>query len=104
MEDIAKIKVLNKSRTDDVVKTENLNEEISNELIKQLRISMTNLKANFMDDHTGKIKYKEMIESSDFVAYRRFVKLLYTVHNFYVLQRIKCITLNCRFQVIIQVT
>ena len=82
MEDIAKIKVLNESPTNDVVKTDSLNEEISNELIKQLRISMTNLKANFMDDHTGKINYKEMIESSDFVAYRRFVRLLYTIHNF----------------------
>ena len=82
MEGSGRIKVLNESPTDDVVKTESLNEEISNELIKQLRISMTNLKANFMDDHTGKINYKEMIGSSDFVAYRRFVKLLYTVHNF----------------------
>ena len=79
MEDSTRIKVLNEDHTGDVIRGVNVNEETGDELIKQLRISMTNLKANFMDDHTGRINYEEMIESSNFATYRRFLKLIDTL-------------------------
>ena len=54
MDETIKIKVLNEDRNDGrhVIETN----EVGSDLIKELKISLTNLKSNFMDEESGKSK------------------------------------------------
>ena len=84
MEESIKIKVLNDGCSGNNTTVHNTNEEKGNELIKQLKISMTNLKGNFMDENTGRVNYEEMMESTEFAAYRRYIKGLYIYIYIYI--------------------
>ena len=69
MDETIKIKVLNEDRDDggNVIETN----EGGSDLIKELKISLTNLKSNFMDEETGKVNYLKMLKSEDFASYRK---------------------------------
>lgn len=69
MDETIKIKVLNEDRNDGghVIETN----EGGSDLIKELKISLTNLKTNFMDEDTGKVNYLKMLKSEDFASYRK---------------------------------
>ena len=69
MDETIKIKILNEDRNDDGDVIE-INEGGS-DLIKELKISLTNLKSNFMDAETGKVNYLKMLKSEDFASYRK---------------------------------
>ena len=69
MDETIKIKILNEDRNDDGDVIE-INEGGS-DLIKELKISLTNLKSNFMDEETGKVNYLKMLKSEDFASYRK---------------------------------
>ena len=66
------VKILNERNQNDVdqIKGNDTNDTGSN-LIKELKINLTSLKSNFMDEETGKVNYVKMLESEDFAAYRR---------------------------------
>ena len=72
MEETTKAKVLNDGRGDDISPFISTNNEAGKELIKQLKISMTNLKSNYIDEDTGRVDYRKMLQSVDFVEYRRY--------------------------------
>ena len=66
------VKVLNKSRGNSSQVGEcTTSEESSNGLIKELKVSMTSLKTNYMDEVSGMVDYVKMLKSSDFAVYRR---------------------------------
>ena len=69
MDETIEIKVLNEDRNDGghVIETN----EGGSDLIKELKISLTNLKSNFMDEETGKVNYLKMLKSEDFASYRK---------------------------------
>ena len=66
------VKILNERNQNDVdqCKGNDTNDTGSN-LIKELKINLTSLKSNFMDEETGKVNYVKMLDSEDFAAYRR---------------------------------
>ena len=66
------VKILNERNQNDVdqIKGNDTNDTGSN-LIKELKINLTSLKSNFMDEETGKVNYVKMLDSEDFAAYRR---------------------------------
>ena len=72
MEETTKAKILNGGRGDDNAAFISTNNEAGNELIKQLKIAMTNLKSNYIDEDNGRVNYKKMLESIDFAEYRRY--------------------------------
>ena len=72
MEETTKAKVLNDGRGDDNASLVSTNNEAGKELIKQLKIAMTNLKSNYIDEDTGRVDYRKMLESMDFAEYRRY--------------------------------
>ena len=43
----------------------------SDGLIKELKVSMTSLKTNYMDEVSGMVDYVKMLKSSEFAVYRR---------------------------------
>ena len=71
MEEAIKVKVLNDHRGDIVVTSDIASEETGNELIKQLKISMTTLKSHYINEDSGTVNYEKMLESTEFSDYRR---------------------------------
>ena len=72
MEETFKVKVLNDDRNSSGLHSLNSPSQEGTDLIKELKISLTSLKSNFMDEHTGKVNYEKMLESEDFASYRRY--------------------------------
>ena len=72
MEKTAKAKVLNDGRGDDNASYISSSNEAGNELIKQLKIAMTNLKSNYINEDNGTVNYRKMLESLEFAEYRRY--------------------------------
>ena len=73
MDNTIAVKVLNDEHMGAADKNTGAKAETGIDIIKELRISMTNLKANFIDDQTGRIDYIKMISSSEFSVYRRYI-------------------------------
>ena len=71
MEATFKVKVLNEDRSESSLSIVSNTKEAGSDLIKELKIALTNLKGNFMDEETGKVNYGKMLESEEFAAYRR---------------------------------
>ena len=66
------VKILNERNQNDVNQSKgNDTNDIGSNLIKELKINLTSLKSNFMDEETGKVNYVKMLDSEDFAAYRR---------------------------------
>jgi len=76
------VKILNERNQNDVdqIKGNDTNDTGSN-LIKELKINLTSLKSNFMDEETGKVNYVKMLDSEDFAAYRRLTYKLGTLQK-----------------------
>ena len=70
MEETFKVKILNEDRIE--VHSENVITQEGTDLIKELKISLTSLKSNYMDEETGKVNYEKMLESAEFASYRRY--------------------------------
>ena len=72
MEATFAVKILNERNQNDVNQSKgNDTNDIGSNLIKELKINLTSLKSNFMDEETGKVNYVKMLDSEDFAAYRR---------------------------------
>ena len=66
------VKILNERNQNDVDQSKgNDTNDTGSNLIKELKINLTSLKSNFMDEETGKVNYVKMLDSEDFAAYRR---------------------------------
>ena len=66
------VKILNQRNQNDVDQSKgNDTNDTGSNLIKELKINLTSLKSNFMDEETGKVNYVKMLDSEDFAAYRR---------------------------------
>ena len=66
------VKILNERNQNDVDQSKgNDTNDTGSNLIKELKINLTSLKSNFMDEETGKVNYVKMLDSEDFTAYRR---------------------------------
>ena len=66
------VKILNERNQNDVDQSKgNDTNDTGSNLIKELKINLTSLKSNFMDEGTGKVNYVKMLDSEDFAAYRR---------------------------------
>ena len=79
MEETFKVKVLNDDRNNRDLLSPNSPSQEGTDLIKELKISLTTLKSNFMDEQTGKVNYEKMLESEDFASYRRYNVILRTL-------------------------
>ena len=67
-----KVKILNERNQKDVDQSKEIDtNDTGSILIKELKINLTSLKSNFMDEETGKVNYVKMLDSEDFAAYRR---------------------------------
>ena len=67
-----KVKILNERNQNDVDQSKgNDTNDTGSNLIKELKINLTSLKSNFMNEETGKVNYVKMLDSEDFAAYRR---------------------------------
>ena len=67
-----KVKILNERNQKDVDQSKEMDtNDTGSILIKELKINLTSLKSNFMDEETGKVNYVKMLDSEDFAAYRR---------------------------------
>ena len=72
MDTTFKVKILNERNQNDVSQSKgNDSNDTGSNLIKELKINLTSLKSNFMDEETGKVNYVKMLDSEDFAAYRR---------------------------------
>ena len=72
MDTTFKVKILNERNQNDVSQSKgNDSNDTGSNLIKELKINLTSLKSNFMDEETGKVHYVKMLDSEDFAAYRR---------------------------------
>ena len=72
MDTTFKVKILNERNQNDVDQSKgNDTNDTGSNLIKELKINLTSLKSNFMDEKTGKVNYVKMLDSEDFAAYRR---------------------------------
>ena len=72
MDTTFKVKILNERNQNDVSQSKgNDSNDTGSNLIKELKINLTSLKSNFMDEETGKVNYVKMLNSEDFAAYRR---------------------------------
>ena len=66
------VKILNERNQTDVDQSKgNDTNDTGSNLIKELKINLTSLKSNFMDEETGKVNYVKMLDSEDFATYRR---------------------------------
>ena len=65
------VKVLNDGSENSSTEAVGTNNETGSSLIKELKISMTNLKSNYIDEVSGSINYDKMLQSAEFLDYRR---------------------------------
>lgn len=79
MEETFEVKVLNDDRNNGGLHSPNIPSKEGTDLIRKLKISLTSLKSNFMDEQTGKVNYEKMLESEDFASYRRYNIILRTL-------------------------
>ena len=66
------VKVLNDGSENSSTEAVGTNNETGSSLIKELKISMTNLKSNYIDEVSGNINYDKMLQSAEFLDYRRY--------------------------------